>query len=237
VIFAGSGMPSCAHMQVSNTESPESLLKEACSLGATNQAVRGSVWMTLDSKDAKGRFPATVEAQAPDRVTIEVTNLIGSREALIQVNQGSYSVDIPDRETGKSRRADGVGAWGGIPLRWASELFLGRIPCPSREQQSSLGTPGGAPGRITVHMTNTGELLAETPVEKFVYRFRQYAGKPWPEALHWERMGEHLREHQGETVDFKFDSPDDKTGTPKKWEAKSSLGEVKLRWSDLQISK
>jgi hypothetical protein len=165
-----------------------------------------------------------VEAEAPDHVILEITNLLGSREATIQVNQGAYTIDVPDKQGGGARRTSGLGSWGGIPLRWASELFLGRIPCPSKSKE------------LRLEVSEAGELIAvdSTRQERFVYRFRQWAGRAWPESLHWEQMAR--TGPSMASVDFKFDDPDDKTGTPKKWEAKSSRGEVKLRWRDLEIS-
>jgi hypothetical protein len=192
--------------------------------------------MKAASKEAKGQFPASVNASAPDKVTLEVTNLIGARQALIQVDHGSYTIDVPDKKGGNTRQAQGMGSWGGIPLRWASELFLGRIPCPSQGAKIPL--------RLQVESA-TGDLTAETPAdqsggtERFVYHFREWAGKPWPETLHWEHKGQRDATPgapKDTTVDFKFDDPEDKTGSPKKWEAKSPRGEVKLRWSDLRIT-
>jgi hypothetical protein len=183
--------------------------------------------MKATSEEAKGQFPASVRAIEPDQVTLEVTNLIGARQALIEVKKGSFTIDVPDQEGGNSRQGQGKDYWGGIPLRWASQLFLGRIPCP----------PAGTKSLIVRSDPETGELTLLTPLnaegyhETFVYRFHQWAGRPWPESLHWERQG------RGATsVDFKFADPDDKTGSPKKWEAKSPLGEVKLRWTDFRPS-
>jgi hypothetical protein len=73
------------------------------------------------------------------------------------------------------------------------------------------------------------DLVVETGEEKFIYSFRSWGGKAWPEKLHWERNG-------GAGVDFKFDDPEDKTASPRKWEAKSVQGEVKVRWRDREAS-
>lgn len=212
-----SSLTGCAHAPAGKGADSHTLFKNACGLGQANQAVKGTVWMKLDSRDAKGQFPASVDAVSPDRVTLEVTNLLGSREALIQVDRGSYTVDVPSRGKQAGHHAVGVGSWGGIPLRWASELFLGRIPCPAENTVDRIET------------TSDGDLVAETKTDKFTYHFRQWAGHAWAESLHWDG--------QGTQVDFKFDDPEDKTGSPRKWEAKSARGEVKLRWKDIQISR
>ena len=218
----------CAHAPIHQGTGAETLFADACSPGQANRSVTGSIWMKATSKEAKGQFPASVNAHSPDSVTLEVTNLIGSRQALIRVNHGSYTIDVPEDQGRRQRQEKGEGSWGGIPLRWASELFLGRIPCPSSDSGSFLQMRANQ---------ETGELIVETPVapngqqERFIYKFHQWAGKPWPESLHWERKG-----LASTFVDFKFDDPDDKTGSPKKWEAKSPLGEVKLRWTDFKAS-
>ena len=210
----------CAHLPVEKGEKPDALLADACRPGSTILSLKGSIWMKLDSKEAKGQFPADVSAHVPDQVTLEVTNLIGSREALILVNQGKYSVEVPSKDGGPSRKSGGQGSWGGIPLQWASDLFLGRIPCP----KASAAT-------LKINVGENGDLVAEGGGERFVYHFRSWAGRAWPESLHWENLAQ-----PGLSVDFKFDDPEDKTGAPKKWEAKSSRGEVKVRWKDLQTA-
>ena len=174
--------------------------------------------MNLDSKEAKGGFPAQVSATAPGHVTLEVTNLLGGREALIRVAGGKYSVEAPSKNGQAARKSEGSGSWGGIPLRWAAELFLGRMPCPNMAH------------RLRLRVEESGDLVAEGDGERFTYRFRKWAGKPWADSLHWEDLSQ-----PSLSVDFKFDDPEDKSGAPKKWEAKSPRGQVKVRWRDLQI--
>src|SRR5262245_34979062 len=124
-------IPSCTTGPAGRGQSADALLEDACRFGKSTDRLEGSVWMSLKSKDTKGQFPASVSAKAPDSVSLEVTNLLGGREALILVNRGSYSIEIPNKDGGEARKTEGYASWGGIPLRWASELFLGRIPCPS----------------------------------------------------------------------------------------------------------
>lgn len=213
----------CAHSPISRERDPAELLQAACSPGAGVREVKGSVWMKAVSREASGQFPATVLATAPDRLQMEVTNLLGGTEALISVQGKDYSVRVPNQ---KGRDRKGVHSWGGIPLRWATDLFLGRVPCPS-------GTDSGTRKLV---VSESGELSVEVPAslegdaQFFTYRFRSWAGQPWAEALSWERKGAFPVR-----VDFKFEDPEDKTGSPKKWEAKSSTGEVKVRWKDREM--
>jgi hypothetical protein len=50
----------------------------------------------------------------------------------------------------------------------------------------------------------------------------------WPESLHWEATGV-------PKVDLKFDDPEEGTNSPKKWEAHSSEGFLKVRWRQRKI--
>lgn len=206
------------------TEDAEALLAHACRPGEGIQSVKGSVGMKAQSKEASGQFPASVLATAPDHLRVEVNNVLGGTEAVIAVEGRHYRVDIPSK---KKRMEEGSGAWGGIPLEWATQLFLGRIPCP----------PEAARKDTKLSVSAEGDLVAETPAvldrdeERFTYHFRSWQGKPWPETLHWERKGSIPL-----AVDFKFDDPEDQTASPRKWEAKSPRGEVKIRWRDRELT-
>src|SRR5262249_16209508 len=147
-----------------------------------------------------------VKATAPDSLVLEVTNLLGATQAVITVQGPHYTITVPDK-AGNTKKREGAGSWGGIPLKWASDLFLGKIPCPSSAALTSA--------RLSVNSDK--QLVAEVgSAEKFIYGFREWGGKAWPESLHWERGGH--------AVDFKFDDPEDRTHSPRKWEAKSAQG-------------
>jgi hypothetical protein len=217
-------LSSCATAPSAKKVDPATLYEDACSIGANSRTVKGAVWLKAQSKEASGQFPAYVTAQAPDRLRMEVTNLVGGTEAVISVQGQKYSIRVPKQ---KARNEQGHGSWGGIPLRWATELFLGRVPCPA---------PGKAPAGASLTRAGDDELRVDVPAalggdpETYVYKFRGWAGRLWPESLHWERQGGFAV-----AVDFKFDDPEDKTGSPRKWEAKSAQGEVKLRWKDREV--
>lgn len=171
--------------------------------------------MNVKSADSSGQFPAEVLVK-PEVLRLEVTNLVGGREALIQVEGGKYTVEREGKVL-KGRRS-----WGGIPLEWAQTVFQGRVPCPR-----DLNLDGKGSLRMT--KTPEGELMVETiNHEKFTYRFRSWAGSPWPEFVRWEAT----QGSQPVQVEFSFQEPDDKTGVAKIWLAKSAQGEVKVRWKD-----
>ena len=218
----------CAHAPLEKAEDPQKLIVQACAPGSLVKSVKGSAWMKLQSKEVSGQFPANVISQGPEDLRLEVTNLLGGTEAVITVQGRHYEVNVPSKKKGtKAQKEEGSGSWGGIPLQWATDLFLGRIPCPAATVLSGSKISVGDSGDLTVETPAS----LEHEVEKYVYHFRKWEGTPWPESLHWERQGAFAN-----AVDFKFDDPEDKTRSPKKWEAKSSRGEVKVRWKDRDIA-
>jgi hypothetical protein len=217
----------CAHGPKTAAD-PKLLLSQACDIGRENQGVKGTAWLKAKSKEASGQFPAVVVAKAPDQLRLEVTNLIGGVEAIIEIKGATYKIEGARTKIRKEQNSSGY--WGGIPLQWATDLFLGRIPCPAKSDVSDA----------TMKVTSEGDLVVETAAslgaeaERFTYRFKTWGGKPWPETLHWQRLGTLPL-----AVDFKFEDPEDKSNSPKKWEAKSlsGHGEVKMRWKDRDVTR
>lgn len=202
---------------------PRYLLDQACSPGRTVTAAKGSIFMKAKSTEAEGQFPADVEAKAPARLRLEVQNPFGGTEAVISIEDQKYSIQVPKK---KEQDQEGYGSWAGIPLRWATDLFLGRIPCPpSAEIRQTRVTDKGE-----LEIETTGSLQGAP--EKFVFAFRRESDESWPETLRWERTGTFAV-----TVDFKFQDPETRTRSPLKWEAKSARGEVKVRWRDRRTSR
>lgn len=203
------------------TSDPKQLYEQACSHGAQVKGARGSVWLKAKSKEASGQFPAMVNAQTPNILRLEVTNPLGGTEAVITVSGSKYWLQVPGK---KDRSMQGYGSWGGIPLHWATELFLGKIPCPPYK----LGSD-----QLKLTMNDAGELIAvvkqslDGAEERYTYRFGNWNDTAWPESMSWERKGAF-----GTKVDFVFGEPEDETGSPRKWEAKSPQGEVKVKWRD-----
>lgn len=193
--------------------SPADLLKQACAPGAQVSGVNGVAWLKAKSSEASGQFPANIEARSPDRLRLEVETPFGGTYAVLTVQAGVYKVVVPGKP---EQNREGRSSWGGIPLKWATELFLGRIPCldPSERAAAKLS------------ITDDDQLVVEG-TEKFVYTFDLNSGKYSAKTLHWEK--------DGVGVDFEFSNPDTKTLSPLKWQAKSSQGEVKIQWRDREV--
>lgn len=224
ILFSGFVVVGCAHKPVSPFEGrdPKILLENACQPGRDNaKGVEGTVWMKASSKEATGQFPATVLARVPASLNLEVQNLLGGTEAVIRIDGQHYQVEVPNKPQHTQK---GSYSWGGIPLEWATELFLGRIPCPPADSWKNL--------KLSVQ---DDRLVAEVPAslthdqQTFTYTFIQWNKRPWPESLHWERKTATV------FVDFKFGNPDNATGSPQKWEARSPHGEVKVRWKEREM--
>ena len=219
--------PSCVTKPVAPDEAtrgrdPKYLLDQACSVGRSVNSAKGSAFMKAKSPDAEGQFPVDVAAEAPSKLRLEVQNPIGGTEAIILVEGERYELQVPKK---KEAGEKGTGSWAGIPLRWATDLFLGRVPCPRSEDihSSKLNEKGS----LVIQTTASVRGAAET----FVFTFKKESGEPWPDTLHWEREGAFAV-----SVDFKFSDPESRTRSPQKWEAKSARGEVKVRWRDRRIS-
>lgn len=203
-----------------NRIKPPELLAQACMPGTQSNGVSGVAWLKAKSSKASGQFPANIQATAPDRLRLEVETPFGGTYAVLTIKGGAYKVVVPGKP---EQSREGKTSWGGIPLKWATDLFLGRIPCPD------------AASRATAHLsiTNDDELVVEVPAkdsnpeEKFVFMFDEKSGKFSPKSLHWEK--------DDAEVDFQFSDPDPKTLSPLKWQAKSAQGEVKIRWKDREI--
>lgn len=223
-LFSGLFLSSCATTRsVTSKYTPQELYAFACQSGKTIESVQGQVWMKLKSSEISGQFPANVLVNAPDQLELEVTNFLGGTEAAIFITRDSYEIK---NLRGKSEKQKvGTQTWGGIPLKWATGLFLGRIPCPTLSASAHLSIESD--GDLNIRIGDSGKPGAQT----FVYSFRDVEGKPWPDSLHWEALSS-----MG-IVDFEFEDPEKETFSPKKWTARSPRGEVKVRWRERSIFK
>lgn len=205
-------------------KSPQQVYQDVCTIGNKLQSAQGSVLIKTNSKEVTGQFPATVSAQTPQQLRLEVTNFLGGTEAIINVLGDHY--EVVGKKGGASQRETGYGTWGGIPLRWASDLFLGKIPCPSMTKTSQLSLNGE--GQLVIVIP--GSTVMET--QKYIYSLKDESGRLWPTALRWEKMTTPVL-----FVEFKFDDPEKETGSPQRWEANSSRGTVKVKWRDREAIK
>jgi len=219
IAFAGI-VSGCSHVNISQViqgTDPRSLLSQACKPGDQIKSALGSAWLKGAVQNDSAQFPAEIVVKAPSTLYLEAHNLLGGVEARISVEGQIFKIETPDQRKRVEKRR---GSWGGIPLQSVTDLFLGKIPCPSASSLADARLSLNSEGQLLVQVVDP--LKGE--VQKFIYSFGIWQQKPWAEQLHWEK--------QGASIDFKFFDPEEMTGSPLRWEAKSSLGEIQMRWKD-----
>ena len=210
LIFAISVLISgCAHTPPLAGKDLTGLFSEICARPAAE--ITGEVWVVATSPEATGRFPATVRvASSPvPALDLEVTNLLGGTVARVQLDAEGLRVFREGRMEASAREN-----YAGIPLRFGVDLFLGARPCPNEKP------------RLRVEEER---LIAETKDESFEYGFRPHGAKLWVDQVIWIRGGNR--------VEFAFDRPEDPTGAPQEWQAKSERGEVRVRWKRRDLAR
>jgi hypothetical protein len=194
--------------------SPAETARRICAVDEKSRVkgVDGRVWMKARSKEASGQFPANVQARADSGLKLEVTHLMGARAALIEIRGEDFKVETPDQgSVAKKARS-----WGGIPLEWAGALFMNRVPCPELSAPGlswSLGPEGVLEGR------------SQDGAEIWSYRIAARAGFSFIEKVSLRRRGQ-------APFEMKREDPDPVDGWARRWEIKSGVGEVKVRWRD-----
>ena len=124
----------CSHApQRAENEDASQFVAQLCAQGANPGEVTGSVWMKAKSREASGQFPARVQARSGDELRLEVTQLLGARAALIEIRGNDFRIETP-KDGVVNRKA---ASWGGIPLEWASRIFMDRLPCPVAPEQTA----------------------------------------------------------------------------------------------------
>lgn len=217
VLFLAALVQGCAGVKSkSESEDPGTLVREVCASTDQPRQVRGTVWMKARSKEASGQFPATVQARktpgSPAELRLEVTQLLGARAALIEIRGKDFSVETPGRKA-VNRKAV---SWGGIPLAWASRLFLDQFPCPEESQVSELRWSWLGESALEGRAVDSSG-------DTWRFDFRSWNGKPWVESVSWKGA-------KGESLTVSRDDPDPTDGWARRWEARSTKGEVKVRW-------
>jgi len=221
-------LSSCAHRgaprDLQIQQEPDEVLAQICSAGETVAEASGVVQIRAQSPEASGQFPASVQVNSQSRtLDLEVTNPLGGTEAKIRVEGTNYQIEAGRGK--KARQEKGTGTWGGIPLHWAVDLFLGRFPCPSKTEHHAKIESGNV---LVVRVPPS--LAGGEEIFRYSLDIMQSDRKVWPKSLQWSRSGILASE-----VKFQFSSPEDATRSPMRWEAVSSRGEVKAKWREREV--
>ena len=203
-------------------ENPLQLFKSVCSIGSEIQSAEGTVWLKTQSPEVSGQYFADVSVFGEGNLKLEITNLFGGIEASIEVDEGHYEITRKGKR--ELREETTHGSWGGVPLKWASTLFLGKIPCPPLSE--SLRVTRGEDGELIVYIPEK-EGSAE---QVFTYWLSHVKSKPWPAYFVWER-----KSTPSNKVEVRFDDPEEDSLSPRKWEATSPEGALKTRWRSRNV--
>ena len=208
----------------------KTLLEKVRAIGAGVSGVKGTAWMKFNFSESQqegefsGQYSTSVMAPNSENLKISVDNILGGTEATIQITPRQYVIN---RGEGKGNRMQGNGYWHSIPLKWAILLYLGKIPSPSLELDGAvLELAQSELGKLDAVVKDPSGKVLET----FSYTFRDLNQEPWPEFLTWTKeTGKKIK------VDFKFDQPDSRTLSPKKWEAQSNESYLKVIWKERTV--
>ena len=208
------------------------LMIAACPAGLTKK-VNGSIWTKIESKEMAGQFPASVAVDYPRRLAVEVTNLIGTPQAWLTIENGKTELRFTaenEKEYGKAPRARDM--LGGLPLELAPRLFAGGVPCPADDKNQDIRVKQTDEGTLEVVALD----LRTRVSTRYVYSFDKVAGKPWVRELTWEKLA---RGNPGgaksNLITILREGPSDSDGAPRKWSASSSRGEIRVRWKDRAV--
>ena len=212
VLIAVSLLFGCAHLRSGENIVPKKALSDICRPDLHFKEVKGSVWMKVRSKEDSGQFPADLVWNSKTGLIVEVTNLIGGPIAQIKSRDESYEIKRYDRP---EEKFVGEQTWGGISISLAKNLFIGNIPCPQISDTTDA----------VIRLDSDGWLWVIKGAERYGYRLKNWAGRSWPEEMIFRKEG-------SEEVRIHFDQPEDKTGTPLRWEATAGSSELKVRWKE-----
>ena len=195
----------------SETELKQHLLK-ACEAGKDYTRVKGSLWAKIKSKKDELQFPATIKVENHQMV-MEVTNLVGGREALIKIDGELFEVLSDSRPTLNQK---GKGSWNQIPVNWAFKAFLGQPPCVDELAAAKINKERSKDGVIAVSLGG----------EVWLYELESNGGS--------EHIVRLTRESQDriKKLEIFFERFDAANGTPLSFRAVSDEGELKIRWKD-----
>lgn len=201
---------SCAQVPL-DSQRAKKVFSQICSTQKLPSSVEGSVWMKAKSKDASGQFPAAVQVKSLEEMKLEVTDLLGSTEARIEVKKKRYRIEIPKQKKKILKNKD---TWAGIPLRWAPIVLLGGVPCPSR--------PLLKKGEILLGEDDSSFRWVSAK-QSFEYTLSEVS-KPWVEKVIWS--------NESQKVVFEFSRPSEEDDSAQHIKISSSKGEVRLRWRE-----
>lgn len=231
VVFAG-----CASAPKPGEFSARDLMAAACPANFLGEkgvkTVKGSIWTKIESKEMSGQFPATVRVEYPNLLGVEVTNLIGSPQAWLKIENEKTELRFTTENEKEYGKPPARSMLGGLPLELASRLFAGGVPCPLESEERSARVKLTPEGGVEVFEQNT----RTRTVTHIHYSFTRYAGKPWVNEVRWEKLAQGAkRSAKSNLITIIREDPSGPDGAPIRWSASSALGEIRIRWKDRNV--
>jgi hypothetical protein len=229
LVFASAG---CSSAPKRGEYSDRELMAAACP-PLPAKKVTGSIWTKIESEEMSGQFPATVLADYPKKLAVEVTNLIGSPQAWLTIENGKTDLRFTaknEKEYGKASRARDM--LGGLPLELAPRLLVGGVPCPTDDKNQDIRVKQTDEGRLEVLALDLRSRIST----QYVYTFTKVSGHPWVSEITYEKLAR--RGGQGANLNLikiVREEPSGSDGAPKRWSASSSRGEIRVRWKDRTV--
>lgn len=203
--------------ELEGPDAARAMVERFCSARSDVKTSVGNLWIQARTPDASGQFPASVKATRSGDVELEIVDLIGSKIATLIVRGESFELKHVQNS---ARSFSGSGEWNAIPVRWLNQVFLGRTPCPDaseiRKGEFRLIESGVVEGKFGKH-------------DRVIYRYDQSGAVQWVTEAEWWL--------HGQRVQFTFDDIEFGSGAPMKWSVKSSLGEIKARWKQRDLTR
>jgi len=226
-------LSACATAPKIGEFSDRDLMAAACPAGFVKK-LSGSVWTKIESKEISGQFPATVLVDYPKKLAVEVTNLIGSPQAWLTIDEGKTELRFTaenEKEYGKPPRPRDM--LGGLPVELALRLFAGGVPCPSDDKNQAIRVKQTDDGGLEVIAMDLRTRLST----RYVYLFTKLAGHPWVREASLEKLARSAKAGaKSNLITIRREEPSDPDGAPKRWSALSSRGEIRVRWKDRTVT-
>lgn len=225
VVFLLVFLTSCAQAPFKTDRTVLERWDEVCAIGRGIDTVSGNAWMRVQSPELKGQFPASIVARRDGDLDLEATNLVGGVEARVRIRDRILQVQEKNDAEFRVRAMD---SWAGLPIRWASELFVGRIPCPLPTESGNRAEGDSA----------RPEVFRVTDAEggRFEYTMTKEDGVLWVKKLVWvHRSGQ-------PALEVEFSSMEAETHSPLRWTLVSkrvdgsTSAELKVRWRERKLS-
>ena len=137
------GLVACASAPKMNqdsvsTEIARQWLKANCSFGF--REVSGEVLIKANTKEFKGRYPATLRVEASGKFILEVTNILGGTMAQIQSDGVSMDVLVPSKP---NQTRKGIKQYLGLDRETLAQFLLGDLPCAKEWNRNGMGSSDG----------------------------------------------------------------------------------------------